>query len=93
MAELPEKDVETLMHVCLKKISQNGTIAPAKNHESLLKKIAPSEQFKICNTINATGGFVFSSETQEHDFTFEHIVAEYLRPQTELNVSKTLFTS
>jgi vacuolar-type H+-ATPase subunit E/Vma4 len=93
LAALPEKDVEALLRTCLKKIGQKGTIAPSKKHEVLLKRIAPSQQFKMEKGTDAAGGFMFSSEKQEYDFTFEHLVSEYLRPETELEVSHTLFTS
>ena len=93
LANLPPKEMEALLTLCLEKISEKGEIAPAKSQESLIKKLAPSSQFKMGAPIDAAGGFVFSSTDLEYDFTFEHIVSEYLRPHTELDVSQELFTS
>lgn len=87
-----EGQSEELMRVCLKKITLKGTIHPSEKHAKLLKKIAPSEQFTMGKETNAKGGFLFVSETQEYDFTFEHLVSEMLRPNTELDVSRELFT-
>ena len=38
------------------------------------------------------GGFLFVSEKSEEDYTFEHLVNEVLRPQTEIDVSTKLFS-
>ena len=38
------------------------------------------------------GGFIFVSEKSEEDYSFEHLVNEVLRPQTEITVSAELFS-
>lgn len=91
LAALPDDKVEPLLRACLKNISAKGTIHPSEAHAALLKKIAPSEQFTIEKNVKAKGGFIFSSAKTEQDFTFEHLVQEWLRPQTELDVSHNLF--
>ncbi len=91
LAALPDDKAEKLLHACLKEISAKGAIHPSEAHAALLKKIAPSDQFQIEKSVKAKGGFVFSSEKAEQDFTFEHLVQEWLRPQTELDVSTALF--
>lgn len=91
LAAAPDGEVEDLLRACLKKIAQKGTIHASGKHAKLLKKLAPSEQFTMGKETNAKGGFLFISDTQEHDCTFEHLVAEMLRPQAELDVSHELF--
>jgi len=91
LSKIPDDKAEKLLRTCLKKISDKGEIFPSKKHEALLKKIAPSEQFSLKNASDATGGFLFSSKTQEYDCTFEHLVQEWLRPKTELEAAHLLF--
>lgn len=91
LSTLPEAKVEELLRSCLKKISQKGTIHPSKKHAAALKKLAPSEQFKMGDATDACGGFLFISDKQEYDLTFEHLVEEMLRPETELSISHELF--
>lgn len=91
LSKLGDKDVEPLLRACVKSISEKGAIHPSKKHAELLKKICPSEQFKMEQPTDSKGGFVFVSDRQEQDFTFEHLVEQNLRPQTELDVSKTIF--
>ncbi len=88
-----EEKVEALLKQCIKSIKPSGTIHPSKNHVGLLKKIAPSEQFTIGDPVESSGGFVFSSEKEEHDFTFDHLVSEYLRPLTEVETAVELFNA
>ena len=85
--------LETLLRSCLKTIAAKGTIHPASAHEALLQRLADSGQFTIGSTIDAKGGFLFVSDKEEADFTFEHLVQENLRSSKELDVSKQLFTS
>ncbi len=92
MANLPEKEVEALLRACIKLIKGKGSIHPSGKHEKLLKKICPSEQFHLEKPTKAEGGFLFVSEKTERDFTFEHLVEHALRPQTELELSRLLFS-
>lgn len=91
LAGVSEKDIEPLLRACVKKISSKGTIHPSAKHADLLKKICPSEQFRMEKPTHAKGGFLFVSEKEEQDFTFENLVEHVLRPKTELDVSHTLF--
>jgi len=91
LASLSDSDTEKLLRACLKNIKVKGSIYPSAKHESLLKKICPSEQFKLEKATNAKGGFLFVSDKEEQDFTFENIVALITRPKTELAVSHILF--
>lgn len=86
----PDK-LETILRLCLKEVSTKGTVHPASAHKDLLKKLAPSEQFKIGDTIDSVGGFRVVSAKQEYDYTFEHLVISVLKPQTELETAHTLF--
>ena len=92
LAELSEKELEPLLRKCVKGIKAKGEIHPAKKHAALLKKICPSEQFRMKDPTDAKGGFLFVSEKEEQDFTFEHLVEEVLRPKTEIETSHTLFS-
>lgn len=93
LAAMPEKDAEELLKSYLKSITINGEIHPSEAHASILKKIAPSEQFTIGTPIKSVGGFIFTSDHEEHDCSFEHLVASYLRPQTEVKAAKALFSA
>lgn len=91
LAKLSDKEIEPLLRACVKSISAKGAVHPSKKHAELLKKICPSEQFSMEEPTDAKGGFIFVSATQEQDFTFENLIEQNLRPQTELDVSKTIF--
>ncbi|PIR54038.1 hypothetical protein COU75_02930 [Candidatus Peregrinibacteria bacterium CG10_big_fil_rev_8_21_14_0_10_42_8] len=91
LCKLPDSDAETLFRECLKKIKGKGEIHPSKKHADLLKKICPSEQFRMKDPIHAKGGFLFISDKEEQDFTFENLIENTLRPRTELTIAHTLF--
>jgi vacuolar-type H+-ATPase subunit E/Vma4 len=91
LSNLPEDKVEELLRICLKQIPQKGVIHASKKHAALLKKLAPSEQFKMGDNANSSGGFLFVSDKKEYDFTFEHLIESMLRPHTELDISNELF--
>lgn len=92
LAKISDKEIEALLRNCLKSIKAKGVIHPSAQHADLLKKICPSEQFRIDKPTDAKGGFLFVSASQEQDFTFEHLMEQSIRPQHELSISKTLFT-
>lgn len=92
LAALPDDKVEPVLRTCLKSITTKGTLHPSEAHAALLKKIAPSEQFTMGKPVSTKGGFIFSSPKAEQDCTLEHLVKEWLRPQTELDVSQKLFS-
>jgi len=93
LAKLPDNKLEPLMRACLKSITTEGTIQPADKHTELMKKLADSSKFKMGSTVKAKGGFKFISDKQEQDCTLEHLVAEVLRPATELEIANNLFTA
>ncbi|OGG92049.1 hypothetical protein A3H16_01390 [Candidatus Kaiserbacteria bacterium RIFCSPLOWO2_12_FULL_53_8] len=91
---LAKSDTATLgafLVSCLKGISGAGEVRPVAAHKALLEKIADKSRFTIGKSIDAVGGFVFVSDKQEHDYTFERFVTATLRPQTEVEVSQALF--
>lgn len=92
LTSLDAKDLETLLRACLKRIKHKGEIHPSKKHADLLKKICPSEQFTMKDATNAKGGFLFISDKEDQDFTFEYLVEHELRPKTELTTSQLLFS-
>lgn len=88
---ISDADAEKLFRACLKMIKGKGEIHPSAKHEKLLKKICPSEQFRMKDSTDAKGGFLFVSDKEEQDFTFENLVENILRPRTELQIANTLF--
>jgi vacuolar-type H+-ATPase subunit E/Vma4 len=91
--KLADEKIEPILRKALKEIHEKGKIFPSKRHEDLLKKLAPSQQFSIEKPISSKGGFLFVSEKQEQDFTFEHLVSDWLRPKTELETSTYIFSA
>ncbi|MBT3293260.1 hypothetical protein HN512_03005 [Candidatus Peregrinibacteria bacterium] len=91
ICSLPDDKIEELIRNCLKQIEGKGSLYPSEKHASLLKKLAPSEQFSIEKPISAKGGFLFTSSEKEQNFTFEHLIQEWLRPRSEISISKELF--
>ena len=92
LSALPDGEVEALLRACVKTIKVKGEIHPSEKHHQILKKICPSDQFKMAGEIRTSGGVKFVSEKQEEDFTFEHLIEHVLRPQTEIETSKSLFS-
>lgn len=91
LCKISDDDAEALFRECLKQIKGKGEIHPSKKHADLLKKICPSEQFRMKDSIDAKGGFLFISDKEEQDFTFENLIENTLRPRTELTIAHTLF--
>ena len=92
LSKLSDKEIEPLLQACVKLIKTKGEIHPSEKHEKLLKKICSGDKFSMQKPTKAKGGFLFVSEKEERDFTFEHIVSQMLRPKTELEVSHNLFS-
>lgn len=92
LCSLPAGKVESFLESLMKGLPKEGTIHPAKAHAEIIKKIAP-KGCEIGKTIDALGGFIFENDTQERDFTFEHIVDQNVRPSTEVMVANSLFAS
>lgn len=92
LAALPKGELDHLFKACLKHIHGAGEIRPAKKHEAVLKElIAGHKGLTMGEPVDAVGGFRFVGETQEHDYTFEFLVEQVLRPATELAVARELF--
>lgn len=91
LEKLSASETENLLRACVKQIKGKGTLHPAKGQEAVLKKISPSEQFTMGESMTAKGGFLFVSEKEEQDFTYEHLVSHLLRPQTEVVTAHELF--
>jgi len=92
LSSLSSAEAESLLRACVKQIKAKGVLHPAKGQEDVLKKIAPSEQFTIGDSIKAKGGFLFVSEKEEQNFTYEHLVSHLLRPHTEVDTAHELFS-
>lgn len=90
LTKLPEKDQESFLERCLKKVKGKGVLRPAKGHAASLKKLLPKD-VELGDPIEAEGGFIFQSEKEERDFTFEHLVQSALRPSTEVESAQALF--
>ncbi len=82
-----ESFLRRLVEVC----PSGGTIRPAKAHAAILQKIAGNRT--IGESITASGGFIYESETSERHCTYDVLVRDILRPATELTVASTLFQS
>lgn len=92
LAELPKDQVEKFLETCIAALPAKGTILPSKTHEAMLKKMLP-KTLEMGPAVESRGGFIFSSDTLESNFTFEHLVKNVLRPQTEVTVANDLFQS
>lgn len=87
-ASLSDKEVEPLLSALLKTLPKDGEVRPSKKHEALVKKLASG--MTIGQPIDAKGGFLFVSPTQERNCTFEHLILQELRARKELDVSRAL---
>lgn len=90
LTKLPGKEQESFLERCLKSIKGKGTVRPAKEHAASLKKLLPKDM-ELGDPVDAAGGFIFLSEKEERDFTFEHLVSSALRPSTEVESAESLF--
>lgn len=91
LCSLPKDKTEALLKSCLSDLDDQGVIRPAKSHEDLLKALISGTDLTMGDPVDAKGGFVFMSEKEDRDFTFEHLVHTYLRPKTEVDSAHTLF--
>ncbi|PIP65004.1 hypothetical protein COU77_01060 [Candidatus Peregrinibacteria bacterium CG10_big_fil_rev_8_21_14_0_10_49_16] len=91
---LPTPDLRAFLSHCLAQCPHDGTVCAAKEHIPLLKELLKAQKgVTVGDPIDARGGFIFLSGQQERDFTFGHLVDAYLRPLTEVEVSKELFAT
>lgn len=89
VTQLPKEDTTTLLTKLVARLPKEGVIYPSKAHKELLTKLAP--KLTTGETINVVGGFIFKSPTMEQDCTFEHIVTEEIRQQSEVQAASKLF--
>jgi vacuolar-type H+-ATPase subunit E/Vma4 len=86
---LPAHDTGKLLSGWLKRLPEGGTIVPSKKHEAFLKKYAGSRD--IAPAIASSGGFRYIGKTEDRDYTYEFLVRNVFRPDTEVEVSARLF--
>lgn len=91
LAGIKPAAAEKLLAQFLGTIKDKGEIRPSGHHKEIVRKIA-GDRFTIGKTVDSVGGFLFVSDTQERDFTFESLVDNHLRPLTEVQVSAALFS-
>lgn len=89
LSALPAAETERLLSGWIAKLPKGGTIIPSKAHEQLLKKLAGDRA--VLPAINSVGGFRFVSEKEDRDYTYEFLVKNILRPETEIEVAGQLF--
>lgn len=89
LGSLPKDKLEKLLKACLERLPKKGTLHPSKAHKDMLTSLASG--YDVGDAIDASGGFLFTSDTQEYNFTFEHLVTTVVRPQTEIETATTLF--
>lgn len=90
LAKMPEADLEKLLRQWMETLPEGGTILPAKPHAALLKKLCGSK-FELGDPILASGGFRYVGKKENRDCTFEFLVKEILRPETEIAIATQLF--
>ncbi len=87
-----DANVEPLLKACLARV-HDGEIRAAKKHAALLKTLILGTGLTLGEPVDARGGFLCVSKTQEYDFRFETIVSDLLRPRTELRAAHDLFSA
>lgn len=92
LAGLSKEQAEKVMEACLKGLPSAGIIHPSKAHEAILKKMLP-KGCEMGSSIDARGGFIFSNDTQECNYTFEHLVQHVMRQKDEVKIARELFSS
>ncbi len=90
LAKLPAADLEKLLHQWIDTLPEGGVILPAKPHAAILKKICGSKH-ELGESIPASGGFRYVGKRENRDCTFEFLVQEILRPETEIAIAAQLF--
>lgn len=88
----PEQLQRAFLEKCLAAIPGDGTIHPTAAHEALLKELADTKRLSFGKPVRGSGGFRFSSETEERTYTYEFLAEYLLRPETEVDAAHRLFT-
>lgn len=89
LAALPVAETERLLSSWVAKLPKGGTVIPSKIHEPILKKIIGDRE--MAPAMEGAGGFRFVSEKEDRDYTYEFLVKNILRPDTEIEVAGQLF--
>lgn len=82
-----------LLTALLKAIKPGGIVHPARSQKALLESIATELGHTLGDPIDAAGGFLYVSPTEERDCTYEFLVRTRLRPATDIRVASTLFSA
>ncbi len=90
LLKLPADQTEELLKKCLATTQGKGVVYAAKDHEAMMKKLLP-KGCEMGGTLNASGGFLFSSEKEEYNFSYEFLVESVLRPLTDVTSAHDLF--
>lgn len=90
LSNMPKDTTEKFLKACLSHVHGKGVLSPSKTHEAFLKNLLPAG-CEMGKAISAAGGFIFSSEKEEHNFTFEFLVHDLLKPATEIQAAQLLF--
>lgn len=93
LSNAPEAKLEKFFEACLKRVHGEGTVHAAKAHEAIVKKLLKDTKLSMGDASHASGGFVVSTETEIHDFTFPFLIENILRPRTELEVLRSVLPS
>lgn len=91
LGSLPTATLEKLMTTWIKGLPKGGVIRPSTVHTALIKKICGDSHTTGTPLKDASGGFVYESETMDRDYTFEFLIRELLRPTTEIDAAHQLF--
>lgn len=92
LARQPEAEIERFLQSLLKDLPADGVIFPSAPHADIIKKLARGHE--IGEPIAASkGGFRYAGLKQNRDCTFEFLVREILRPETEITAASSLFVS
>lgn len=92
LAAQPEKIVRPFLERCLTHITGSGVIRPAQAQAMIIGALIKNRKdLTLGEPIPVSGGFLFVSEKEEHDFTFPTLIEQRLRPRTETHVAKQLF--
>jgi vacuolar-type H+-ATPase subunit E/Vma4 len=94
VAEMPRAQLEAFYDRCLDRVSGSGEIQPTKAAEEILRKlIAKRDGLTLGSVTPGSGGFRFIGATEDHDYTFEFLVHDLLRPAMELSTASKLFAA
>ena len=88
-ASLPAEETERLLRSWIERLPAGGTILPSKAHEELLRTMVNGRTMGA--PISAKGGFRFESDREDRDYTYESLVTNVVRPDTEIDVARQLF--